>query len=744
MNRDMSISLRVGAALDKTVGKVFKSTEQHAKSLGKALSETKKQAGSISQFRALKKSVGENAKEMQKAQIKAAALGKEIKATEKPTKKLSAAYAQAKKKSRQLKTAHRRQQEQLHRLRGELQEASIDTRKLGRAKADLGRKLDTTRRKMGAMEKAQDRLNRKDKAAARLTRQRASAIGLLGVAYATAKGLAHDATFEHDLRMFGNVGNLSVKTIKGIRGQLRLLSDDVNQDKAVLLGGLDFLVGKGLNTSLAAKSIATIGKAATGTGASVEDLSKASFAMMDNMAISSEALAASLDIIASSGKQGGFELRGMAQFFPALTSQAKMLGLVGREGIATLGASLQIAMKGTGSESEAANNLQNFLAKITSKETVSNLQKLGVNVKDVFEQATSEGADPIIEIIKAIDDITGGDAFKLNDIFGDMQVKNFINPMLKNMDEFYRIREKSLNAKGVIDKDFANIMDTTLEKDKRVVIGLVNIGDALANSVSPAIRPVLGYLGDMVKSAGDLIVKFPILGQILGVTAFLFSAVTAGAIAYTSSIWLWNTATVAAMRSGFGWVASMAASATALLISKGAVLGSALATGALTAAQWALNAAMTANPIGLVVAGVAALATGAYLLYDNWDSVTQWFGKQLDWLTDKFSFIGDAWNAIFGDEEKSVTQRIKQTIEPIKKPTLAAITAGALSATVPAHAATSNVGQPAAITQNTYHITVPLTPGVNAAQHAEDMMREIERIEASKSRSVMHNRESDL
>lgn len=744
MNRDMSIGIRVGAALDKTVGKVFRSTEQHAKSLGKALSDTKKQAGTIDQFRVLKKSVAESAQEMKKAQVKVATLAKEIKATEKPTKKLSAAYAQAKKKSGQLKTAHRRQTEQLHRLRGELQDASIDTRKLGRAKADLGRKLDATRRKMGVMEKAQDRLNRKDKAAARLTRQRASAIGLLGVAYATAKGLSHDAAFEHDLRMFGNVGDLSVKQIKGVRGQLRLLSDDVNQDKAVLLGGLDFLVGKGLDTNRSAKSIATIGRSATATGASVEDLSKASFAMMDNMNISSKTLEASLDIIASSGKQGGFELRGMAQYFPVLTSQAKMLGLTGREGIATLGASLQIAMKGAGSESEAANNLQNFLAKITSKETVANLNKLGVSVKDVFNQATSEGADPIIEIIKAIDEITGGDAFKLNEIFGDMQVKNFINPMLKNMDEFYKIRSKSLNAKGVIDKDFNNIMDTTLEKGKRVVIGLVNIGDALANSVSPAIRPVLGYLGDMVKSAGDLIVKFPILGQILGVTAFLFSAATAGAIAYTSSIWLWNTATVAAMRSGLGWVASLAASGTALLISKGAVLGSALATGALTAAQWGLNVAMTANPIGLIIAGVAALAAGAYLLYDNWESVTAWFGKKLDWLTDKFGFISDAWNAIFGDEEKSVTQRIKQTIEPVKKPVMAAITAGALATAMPAYAQLPVNQTSAPAVHNAYHIALQTTPGANGAELAENMMREVERIEASRSRGAMHDRESDL
>ncbi|MCE5314179.1 MAG: tape measure protein [Armatimonadota bacterium] len=38
-------------------------------------------------------------------------------------------------------------------------------------------------------------------------------------------------------------------------------------------------------------------------------------------------------------------------------------------------------------------------------------------------------------------------------------------------------------------------------------------------------------------------------------------------------------------------------------------------------AQWLVNAAMNANPIGLIIAGVLALATGVYLLVKNWKKV---------------------------------------------------------------------------------------------------------------------------
>ncbi len=54
------------------------------------------------------------------------------------------------------------------------------------------------------------------------------------------------------------------------------------------------------------------------------------------------------------------------------------------------------------------------------------------------------------------------------------------------------------------------------------------------------------------------------------------------------------------------------------------ILGpAALAVGGLTAAQWLLNAAMAANPVGLVIMGLAALIAGAALVVTNWNAITQ-------------------------------------------------------------------------------------------------------------------------
>ena len=68
-----------------------------------------------------------------------------------------------------------------------------------------------------------------------------------------------------------------------------------------------------------------------------------------------------------------------------------------------------------------------------------------------------------------------------------------------------------------------------------------------------------------------------------------------------------------------------------------------LATKVWTAAQWLLNLAMDANPIGVVIMGIAALAAGAYLIYRYWDALKDffkgWGGEVLAYLLFPFTQI---------------------------------------------------------------------------------------------------------
>jgi phage-related protein len=77
------------------------------------------------------------------------------------------------------------------------------------------------------------------------------------------------------------------------------------------------------------------------------------------------------------------------------------------------------------------------------------------------------------------------------------------------------------------------------------------------------------------------------------------------------------------------------------------------------AVQWVLNAALIANPIGLVVVGLAALSAGLVIAYgksetfrDVVDGAVRAVGNAFGWLSDKsravLNFVAERWNAFKG------------------------------------------------------------------------------------------------
>ena len=64
---------------------------------------------------------------------------------------------------------------------------------------------------------------------------------------------------------------------------------------------------------------------------------------------------------------------------------------------------------------------------------------------------------------------------------------------------------------------------------------------------------------------------------------------------------------------------------TGLTLLKNAHLASIIVTKLVTAAQWLWNAALTANPIGLIIVAIGALIAAGIALYKNWDRITSLF-----------------------------------------------------------------------------------------------------------------------
>jgi len=84
-----------------------------------------------------------------------------------------------------------------------------------------------------------------------------------------------------------------------------------------------------------------------------------------------------------------------------------------------------------------------------------------------------------------------------------------------------------------------------------------------------------------------------------------------------------------------------------LIGQKIAMVAGAVATGVVTAAQWAWNAAMSANPIGLIIIAIAALVAGIVWLVANWDTVKAAGVSAWNWIKDAWSGAGTFFSGIW-------------------------------------------------------------------------------------------------
>ena len=102
--------------------------------------------------------------------------------------------------------------------------------------------------------------------------------------------------------------------------------------------------------------------------------------------------------------------------------------------------------------------------------------------------------------------------------------------------------------------------------------------------------------------------------------------------------------------------ATTSAAATAATIAKRiAEVAGAVAIKAVTAAQWLWNAAMTANPIGIIIVAIGALIAAVILIWKNWDTVRE---KTIEIWNKVKDFLGD----IFGQ----ISERIQEWVGQIR------------------------------------------------------------------------------
>ncbi len=420
-------------------------------------------------------------------------------------------------------------------------------------------------------------------------------IGIVGAAVAGISFLGpmqEAAAFQQQLIDIAGTSNLTGQAafafVDQSKAKFEQLALDVGQLSDTVARGAGQMIAAGVDNGLVDRSIGSISRAATAANAEMNDMASVATSLLTTLKLPADQLDDALGALVTAGKLGSFELKDMSRYFPTLTGQMAKFGVTGREAINFLGSALQIARKGTSDPAEAANNLKNFLSKILAPATVKNFTDMGVDIQGVMQDAVTKGINPIEAVVQKITKLTGvsskeiqglmgkakaagmsdADALssvreqlekiygagKLGELFSDMQVMDFLIPMLGNIDEYKSIKDEVAKATGsAVDADF----ETQMQGLNRQLTIFREIGTQASREVGLGfgtwMPTINGYLmdglkwirefdaatGGMVKQGiafagaavlaaaglGVLGVAIPAIGAGLSVLAALFSPV---------------------------------------------------------------------------------------------------------------------------------------------------------------------------------------------------------------------------
>ncbi|WP_019646969.1 phage tail tape measure protein [Novispirillum itersonii] len=704
--------------------------------------------------------------EYKQAQAALNALTAELRQANRDYKEYETAISRASRESQQAEAKIASAATKMGQLRDRLKEAGLSTASLADAQAELKARTAavtaTFDKNSAAMAKMEERTKRLAAARENLDRRLNRATGLAasgmsGVATGR-QGLTALDEFtgdakeaEHTRAAFALTAGIDATKLEEVRQRVKALAAETNQDATDLQDALGVLVGKGMEPDAALEALRAMGFAATGAGADIRDMAALTFSFMDNLKIAPAEIGKAIDIATKSGDLGGFELKDMAKTFPMLTASAQAMGLTGSRAIGTLTAALQVAMKGASSTDEAANNMANFLAKITAPETVKRFDEFGIDIKKAMTEAVGKGENPFDVMLKNIGKAVGadlekemdeavksglnpeqaaqalGERFNLGNLFGDMQVLNALGPLLANMGEFRRIRDEAMGAEGTVNAKFAAMMQTSQEIEKSSSIAWKNLKETLGTGLLPILNQGMAALRDLMVRVTEWAGKNPETARTILLVAGGLAAVIAvgGALAVALA----------------GLVAPIAAVQFAMGV---------------------LNVIMAANPLGLIVLAVAAVIAALALMVIYWDDVkvvvlAVWeyiktalsfsplgliaaaWGPVVDYFKGDIGSIGELVEAVFGklweriksfwgalkDLKSAVTGLFSSDAAPTElnlpdPPPLAAVPSGQSLAAVAGGSTTT--------TTNT--ITVNAAPGMDEKQVGEEVARQLREKEA--------------
>lgn len=235
-----------------------------------------------------------------------------------------------------------------------------------------------------------------------------------GTMYAAVKSAA---AMETRLTRLGITADKSNEEMRKLNEEIYKIAQNrsINVSADSIISGMEQIVAKTGDFDAAAENIKNLGLVISATGASGEDAGAMIADLIEKFGIKTpKELLETLDLLASQGKAGSFELKDLATQGNRVMSAYAGIGRTGKTATTELGTLMQIIRKGVGSSEQAATALEAYMRALNDVQTRERLKNSGISL---FEADDPKKMRSAVEIMKDVIAKANGDISKIGQVF---------------------------------------------------------------------------------------------------------------------------------------------------------------------------------------------------------------------------------------------------------------------------------------------------------------------------------------
>jgi TP901 family phage tail tape measure protein len=643
------VQISIGATLAASLGSAVRGAQAQLNQLGSTMAELGNKQSGIKQLESLRAQAKDAALAMRAAQQKVSGLeaniaGQDGGATAKQTRELERARAAA----TRAEEAYRRQRSAVDELSTSLTRAGVNTRAMGSESARLGSQLETLRTRTEALTRAQQAQARNLENRSAYRAQMMDAVALGGALY----GLVQPAVqFESVMADVKKVVNFDTPDQFGqMSKDVLLMSTRI----PMAADGIGAIVAAAGQAGIAREELLRFAEDAAKMGVAFDLSGQQAGAAMTGLrsifGLTQDEVVKLGDAINHLSNNMDAKASDLLNIANRAGSTAKLFGLSGAQ-LNALGATF-LALK-TPPE-VAATGINALLMKLATADKQNErfqqgLQDIGLSA-EVMKQMIGRDAQgaltTFLRQVKNAPDLMG----TLSDLFG-MEYADDIAKLVGSMDTYEKavglVADQTAYA-GSMQAEYEARSATTANNLQLLKNQMSRLGITVGNALLPALNNLVGALMAPIDSLANLAERFPIVTQVVvgTVGAVLGLKVATIALGYA---WTFVKGPIlgaqVAFQSARAGLALLQVQAAATGASAGilSVAWSRIQTGALgliapiksaALAFWSMlpaigatTAALLANPITWIVAGIGAAVAGlALVIRKYWDPIAAYLG----------------------------------------------------------------------------------------------------------------------